>query len=510
MKTNRREMLKAGGMALLGGGLLKRMDRVAGMQAAPDALEANAPDLASAAATEQAQSTVVVASLTDICKQRGGNGPSQKMLLGPTAGEEGPPQPATYDRLPLEWNKGRVKLFKEKLAAKGIEAFLLRDPLNVIYMTGYWHTTTERPQATFMNKNDADPWYLYPAIDRELVKGCWYGDGAMYFDFKHSDGGFPEEGKLTEGKTVDLFKFMLEGIKKHGVQGKKIGVDGEFSHAEMTTAKEVFPGFEFVDIGDVALQMRIMKTPEEQALCRRAYTYFDRAHAYARDYMLTYGRGTTDYEVGAATTLWITDILLSELNLADNASHHGVGTDIGVQVRVGRMTSFPHPNQPIYHKVERGLAFQIEGDSYIGGCGGENYRAGIIADAGGNFDPQMVKLWEVSKHTCDMQVEMQKEGATCASIAYAIHKYQIDQGCAKYVYHRPAHGEGSEGHQAPYLALGDTTVLKVGMSFSEEPGLYDSEHGYGFNWSDHVVTGVKSGYRMSRVPYSKEWCFLKI
>jgi Xaa-Pro dipeptidase len=287
-------------------------------------------------------------------------------------------------------------------------------------------------------------------------------------------------------------------------------VDGEFSHAETATAKAVFPGFEFVDIGDVALQMRIMKTAEEQALCRRAYTYFDRAHAYARDYMLTYGRGTTDYEVGAATTLWITDILLLELDLADNASHHGVGTDIGVQVRVGRMTSFPHPNQPIYHKVERGLAFQIEGDSYIGGCGGENYRAGIIADAGGNFDPNMVKLWEVSKHTCDMQVEMQKEGATCSSIAYAIHKYQIDQGCAKFVYHRPAHGEGSEGHQAPYLALGDTTVLKVGMAFSEEPGLYDSEHGYGFNWSDHVVTGVKSGYRMSRVPYSKEWCFLKI
>jgi hypothetical protein len=25
-----------------------------------------------------------------------------------------------------------------------------------------------------------------------------------------------------------------------------------------------------------------------------------------------------------------------------------------------------------------------------------------------------------------------------------------------------------------------------------------------------VVTGVKSGYRMSRVPYSKEWSWVKI
>src|SRR5579859_2841493 len=155
MKTNRREILKTGGMALLGGGLLKRMDRVAGMQAPSETDAASASDVGSAAA--QAQNMVVIASLTEICKERGGSGPSQKMLLGPTPGEEGPPQPAAYDRLPLSWNKERVRLFKEKLAAKGIEAFLLRDPLNVIYMTGYWHTTTERPQATFMNKNDAGP-----------------------------------------------------------------------------------------------------------------------------------------------------------------------------------------------------------------------------------------------------------------------------------------------------------------------------------------------------------------
>ncbi|MBV9610834.1 MAG: M24 family metallopeptidase, partial [Acidobacteriaceae bacterium] len=128
----------------------------------------------------------------------------------------------------------------------------------------------------------------------------------------------------------------------------------------------------------------------------------------------------------------------------------------------------------------------------------------------GAFDSHMQKLWEVSQHTCDMQVELQVEGSTCSSAAYKIHKYQIDNGVQKYIYHRPAHGEGSEGHQAPYLALGDTTVLKRNMTFSEEPGLYDPEDGYGFNWSDCVVTGSKRGYRMSCVPYSKEWCWIKL
>ena len=35
------------------------------------------------------------------------------------------------------------------------------------------------------------------------------------------------------------------------------------------------------------------------------------------------------------------------------------------------------------------------------------------------------------------------------------------------------------------------------------------ERGTG-NWSDCVATGVKSGYRMSRVPYSKEYLWVKV
>ena len=49
----------------------------------------------------------------------------------------------------------------------------------------------------------------------------------------------------------------------------------------------------------------------------------------------------------------------------------------------------------------------------------------------------------------------------------------------------------------------------VDISIISNP-LHDPENGCGFNWSDTVVTGVKSGYRMSRVPYSKEWCWIKL
>lgn len=486
MNRYRRDLLKGGTVALFGSGFFSRMDRVDGMQT---------------------QGTG--ASLTDILKSHA-SGKSEALLVAPRAGAEGPPEAAKYDRLSLDWNKQTVARFKAKLAEQDIHAFLLRDQLNIIYLTGYWHTKTERPQAVFMNQDDTDPWYLYPGLDRDLVKGWWYGGGWLYFDLKHAEGGFPELGKVVEGKPVDLWEMMLHGVNAKGVQGKKIGIDGKFYPDDLKKAKKILSGVKWVDVGDMLQEMREVKTPEELALTRRAYVYFDRAHAFARDYVLTYGTDVTDYEVGMAATLWINSVLYGDLDLANGAPHHGVASEVEVDCRVGPLCAYPHPNQPRFNRIQRNMPMQIEGDAHVGGHGGENYRMFIIADNAGHFDPHMQKLWEVSQHTCDMQVEMQKEGVACSNIAFEIHKYQVAQGMQDYIYHRPAHGEGSEGHQPPYLALGDDTVLKRGMTFSEEPGLYDQKAGVGFNWSDCVVTGEKSGYRMSCVPYTKEWCWIKI
>jgi Xaa-Pro dipeptidase len=449
------------------------------------------------------------ATLRDMLRGQA-SGKSEALLLKPVKGEEGPPAPATYDRLPLEWNKAATGRLKDKLAARDIQAFMVRDPLNITYLTGYWHTTTERPQVVFMNRNDADPWFFYPALDRDLVKSWWFGDGRMYFDVLHADEAFPQQGSVQSGDPVDLFEFLLRGIKQKGVQGDRIGIDGELYPSEQAKADDILPKTKFVNIKDVLLRMRQIKTPEELALWRRAYVYFDRAHAFARDYLLTHGTDVTDYEIGAATELWINDLLYRDLDLAKGAAHHGVSSGVQVAVRAGPLTAYPHPNQPYFNRIGRNMALQIAGIARIGGYGHENYRAFILADSAGRFDPHMGKLWEVSEHCCDLQVELSSEGVACSHVAHEIHQYQVKEGVQDYVYHRPAHGAGTEGHQAPYLALGDYTMLRRNMCFSQEPGLYDQARGCGFNWSDTVVVGERSGWRMSRVPYSKDWCWVKL
>jgi len=412
---------------------------------------------------------------------------------------------ATMDRMPLEWHKGRAQKLRDKLAEDGYDGILLTDRWNIIYFTGLWHTTTERMVNVFLPVKGGEPVWFYAALDRDLVKSWWYSDGEYYFDFMHAEGAYPNEGKVQMGATVDLFAWMLKALKKRGYAGKKLAVDTEFTAASQKKVV-VALGQEMANEGERCMAMRVRKTPEELALTRRAYNYFNLMHSYARDMLLQHGTDLTDYDIASAATKYGVDMIMADIK-RDGKPHTAVGIEIGLDCRVGVGTAYPHPNQFLHNKITRGAAIQIEGGVNIAGCGGELYRAMFIHP----ITDQMKKLWTVSKDCCLMQKAESIAGVTCSTVAYKIHQHQVKNGVAPYIYHRPAHGQGWEGHQPPYLALGDTTMLEPGMNFSVEPGLYDPEHGIGANFSDSFVVQPEGPSRqMSRLPWSEEWCFVKI
>src|ERR1700752_5171608 len=135
-------------------------------------------------------------------------------------------KPASFDRLPLEWHQQRAAKLQEKLAQDGNDGILLSDRWNIIYFTGLWHTTTERLVQVFLPAK-GDPVWFNAALDRDLVKSWWYTDGEMYFDWPHADGAFPNDGKVQMGPKVDLFEWVLKGVKKRGYGDKKLVADTE-------------------------------------------------------------------------------------------------------------------------------------------------------------------------------------------------------------------------------------------------------------------------------------------
>jgi Xaa-Pro aminopeptidase len=412
---------------------------------------------------------------------------------------------ATFDRTPLSWHKERFKLLQRRLEQAGLDGIFLTEQWNIIYFTGLFHTNTERMMHAFIPTKGEHPIWFYPALDRDLVHSWWYEDGDMYFDYPNVADSMPNEGKVIKGPTQDLWRWALQGLKRRGYADKKLAADKELVPSRQKVVVEELKQ-PMVSAADDCMYFRMRKTPEELALCRRAYGYFDRMHAFARDLLLTKGTDLTDYEIGAAATKFGVDMVMADIK-HDGTPHTAVGITIEVACRAGRLTGYPHPNQFLYNKVAKGQALQIEGGVKIGGCGGELYRPFMIAPR----TSHMEKMWKVNRDCCLMQKDRSRKGVECADVAFPIHEFQVKQGMQKYIYHRPAHGEGMEGHQPPYLALGDHTVLDTGMCFSVEPGLFDPETGTGSNFSDvFAVEPSGPSLGMSKVPYSEEWMLISL
>lgn len=142
---------------------------------------------------------------------------------------------------------------------------------------------------------------------------------------------------------MDLFEWVLKTLKKRGYVEKKLAADTEFAPSKQRKVVNVL-GKEMSSEEEACMNMRVRKTPEELALMRRAYNYFNQMHAFSRDRLLRHGTDLTDYDIANAATKYGTDLVLADIK-RDGAPHTAVGIEIEVGCRTGRSTAYPHPNQ---------------------------------------------------------------------------------------------------------------------------------------------------------------------
>ena len=411
------------------------------------------------------------------------------------------------DRLPIAWYRATIARLQTKLQAAGLAGLLLKDQWNIVYLSGYFHSQTERPEALWVPAT-GEPALFCPGLDRDLVANWWIRDAEFYFDYPHAEAqNDPRAATVaTPRGTVDLWTWMVRGLDRRGAGGGAIGLDWDAPESTLAKFRQALPRASFRPAGDLVMTMRVVKTPEEIALTQRAIDYHDKMLDFCRAYVLRRGTEATDFDVRHAAEAYGVDLVMQDVR-RDGRPHTAVGVTVGVGCRTGVGTAFPHPNQFFHAKIKRGDAIQFSGVMVrIGGYGGEGYRACHIAP----MTDHQKKLWDVHTEMTLGQQTSSRAGVECRTVAAQVHEIARRAGLERYVYHRPAHGAGMEGHQRPYVALGDDTVMAEGMMFSNEPGLYDPETGVGYNHSNNLVITRDRGVQMNKTPLTKEWCWLTL
>ena len=391
--------------------------------------------------------------------------------------------PTPHDRLEPDWYRQKITQVQGELERRGLDALLLLHAVNVIYTTGYFHLSTERPLAAFIPAK-GDPALFIPELEADQVKLWWIKDYETYFDYPG---------------PVNRVRWIAERIARRGFDRGRIGIE-EPTQGRLNQLCQGAPNASFVTADDVVEHLRWIKDEDELRIMRRAMYFADYTVQAGRDYVARHGEVTED-EILKASADAVADKMSRELH-----DVVGVGIDppFGGLVPFGRRSAFPHaiPSKDV---LKRGDPLILSFGAQVGGYNVECERSFCV----GKPSDRAKRMFDAMLAAHDAAVSAMKEGA----IAQDVDKLGLDQikaaGMASFIRHRCGHGIGLEAHESPWIAEGDTTVLKSGMTFSCEPGVYDPNFG-GFRHSDTVVVSKSGGQILNKYPTRLQQMIIEI
>jgi len=387
------------------------------------------------------------------------------------------------DRLPPDWYRRKIAQVQEEMARRKLDALVLLNSHNVIYTTGYFHLSTERPLAALIPKS-GDPVLFVPGLETDQVKLWWVKDYEAYFDYPG---------------PVNRVRWIFERVAKRGFDKGRIGVE-EPTPSRMRQIKLGVPHAEIVEAGDLIEHMRWVKDEDELNIMRRGMYFSDFYVQAGRDFVRSHG-SVTENEILKAAADALADKMGAELKEVVGVS---IDPPFGGLVPFGKRSASPHA-VPSTDRLKKGDALILSYGTQVGGYAVEDERSFII----GKPNDYAKRLYDAMLAAHDTGVENLKEGA----VAEEVDKKSLDQirkaGFEKFLKHRTGHGIGLEGHESPWIAEGDKTVLKSGMTFSCEPGVYDPDWG-GFRHSDTVIVRKDKGEVINKYPTRLEDMIIEI
>jgi Xaa-Pro aminopeptidase len=164
----------------------------------------------------------------------------------------------------------------------------------------------------------------------------------------------------------------------------------------------------------------------------------------------------------------------------------------GAFVLFGESSAYPH-GLPKPRALEENQVVLIDGGTSVHGYASDITRTTVF----GTPAPEAQKVFDIVHEAQRQALAFAAPGKKCGEVDGVARKVVTDAGYGpdyRTFTHRLGHGIGMEGHEWPYLVRGSQVVLQPGMTFSDEPGIY--QYGkFGIRLED-IMAITESGAEM--------------
>ncbi|MFL5483739.1 MAG: M24 family metallopeptidase [Gemmatimonadaceae bacterium] len=163
---------------------------------------------------------------------------------------------------------------------------------------------------------------------------------------------------------------------------------------------------------------------------------------------------------------------MTQAQLASNVSAEmkKLGYDGGALVLFGESSAYPH-GLPHPRELQENQVVLVDGGLSVHGYQSDMTRTVVF----GTPAPEMQKVFDIVHEAQGRALATAAPGKKAGDVDAAARKVITDAGYGpdyRTFTHRLGHGIGLEGHEWPYFVRGSTVILEPGMTFSDEPGIY--------------------------------------
>ncbi|MDP9203941.1 MAG: Xaa-Pro peptidase family protein [Gemmatimonadota bacterium] len=327
--------------------------------------------------------------------------------------------------------RGKAQLLMQEL---GYSAMLIEPGANMTYFAGIDWGRSERLFA-FILPQTGKPIVISPAFEQQRAEDQVGGR----FDIR-----VWQEDQSPEAVVAGV-------LKDWGVTTGKLGVDGSARTFVFNELALALPAIRMATAEAITNGCRGVKSAHEIEIMRFANQITLQA----------YRAGFKTLKVGM-TQAELTRNFATEMTK--------LGFQGGVFALFGESSAYPH-GLPKPRTLAENQVVLVDGGLSVQGYQSDMTRTVVY----GTPSAEARKVFDIVHEAQRRAIEFAAPGKKCGDVDAVARKVITDAGYGpdyRTFTHRLGHGIGLEGHEWPYLVRGSEVVLQPGMTFSDEPGIY--------------------------------------
>lgn len=272
--------------------------------------------------------------------------------------------------------------------------------------------------------------------------------GYLFTDFRYLEQAEKETRGFEIVKwTIDEYKIMTNYIK----MGRIGFEESSLTYQQFRKLKKDLGEIRLVPTQNLMEDLRIIKDEDEIRRIKKAVRISDMTFNHLLNFIKP---GLTEQQIQMEIEFFM------RKSGAEKVAFNPI-------VASGKNSSMPH-----YRTGKRKIR-NIDLIKLDFGATYEGYHSDLTRTIFiGKVSAKKKKIYQIVKYALDLAEEEIRAGKKCAEIDKIVREYIKKSGYGKYFGHGLGHGVGLSVHERPTLSFISKEVLKPGMVFTLEPGIY--------------------------------------